>query len=73
MVLGCGAIRSYDSGIIKVKRIYFVLNKLGQGIASTILKELEYLDSILNYYKLVLETEKKKPKALTLYTLMGIK
>jgi GNAT superfamily N-acetyltransferase len=65
--VGCGAIKDYSKDAMEVKRMYVSVNKRGQGVASTVLKELEKWAVELNYCKCVLETGKKQPEAIALY------
>ena len=51
--------------------MYVPLNKRGQGIASTVLKELEKWAIDLNFKKCLLETGKKQPEAIELYKKSG--
>lgn len=71
LAVGCGAIKEYDEHTMEVKRMYVALNSRGQGIASTILRELERWAVGLNYKKCRLETGKKQPEALALYKKNG--
>jgi GNAT superfamily N-acetyltransferase len=65
--VGCGAIKEYSKDTMEVKRMYVSVNKRGQGVASSVLKELEKWAVELNYSKCVLETGKKQPEAIALY------
>lgn len=67
IAVGCGAIKDYSKDAMEVKRMYVSVNKRGQGVASTVLKELEKWAVELNYSKCVLETGKKQPEAIALY------
>lgn len=67
IAVGCGAIKDYSNDAMEVKRMYVSVNKRGQGIASTVLKELEKWAVELKYSKCVLETGKKQPEAIALY------
>jgi putative acetyltransferase len=69
--VGCGAIKEYSSQIMEVKRMYVLLNRRGEGIASVILKELEKWAVELGYSKCLLETGKKQPEAIRLYQKNG--
>jgi len=69
--VGCGAIKAFDQHIMEVKRMYVVSNRRGEGIASTILKELESWAKELNYSKCILETGNKQPEAISLYKKNG--
>jgi GNAT superfamily N-acetyltransferase len=65
--VGCGAIKEYSVNTMEVKRMYVPVNRRGEGIAKTILKELEIWSKELNYRKCILETGKKQPEAIQLY------
>jgi putative acetyltransferase len=69
--VGCGAIKEYSPGAMEVKRMYVPVHLRGQGIASTILKELELWAKELGYEKCLLETGKKQPEAIALYKKNG--
>jgi len=71
--VGCGAIKQYDSVTMEVKRMYVQPEQRGKGIAFSILKELEQWTSELNYQRCILETGKKQPEAIALYTKSGYK
>jgi GNAT superfamily N-acetyltransferase len=71
--VGCGAIKEYSQDTMEVKRMFVLLNRRGQGIASIILKELEQWTIELNYRKCLLETGKKQPEAIELYKKNGYK
>ena len=65
--VGCGAIKAYSPDTMEVKRMYVPSNKRGQGIASTILKELEQWTVESGCTKCRLETGVKQPEAIGLY------
>ncbi len=65
--IGCGALKEYTGDTMEVKRMYVVVNKRGQGIASAILKELEQWATELNYSSCILETGINQPEAIALY------
>jgi putative acetyltransferase len=71
--VGCGAIKELSKDTMEVKRMYVPPVKRGQGIAGKILKELENWACELNYTKCLLETGKKQPEAIALYTKKGYK
>jgi putative acetyltransferase len=71
MAVGCGAIKEYSKDTMEVKRMYVLVNRRGQGIASKILNELENWAIELNYKKCILETGKKQPEAIELYKKSG--
>lgn len=66
--IGCGAIKEHDSNAMEVKRMYVQPHARGKGIATKILHELEKWSAELNYTRCILETGKKQPEAIALYT-----
>lgn len=66
-VVGCGALKKYSENIMEIKRMFVQSNKRGQGIASTILTELEIWCQELNFIKCILETGRNQPEAIRLY------
>ena len=54
--------------IMEVKRMYTLPGYRGKGYASKILAELENWAAEMSYGKCVLETGKKQPEAIQLYT-----
>ena len=71
--VGCGAIKNYDPDSKEIKRMYVLPDKRGQGIASAILQELEQWALELGCRKCLLETGKKQPEAIALYSKNGYK
>jgi GNAT superfamily N-acetyltransferase len=69
--IGCGAIKEFSSDSMEVKRMFVLPSRRGQGIASTILEELELWTAELNFKKCILETGKKQPEAIALYKKNG--
>ena len=69
--VGCGAVKEYQPGIMEVKRMYTAPEHRGKGIASLVLKELELWASELGYMKCILETGKRQPEAIALYSKNG--
>ncbi len=65
--IGCGALREYSEKTMEIKRLFVPLKNRKQGIASTILKELEVWGKELNFKKCILETGKNQPEAIKLY------
>lgn len=66
--VGCGAIKQYAPDTMEVKRMYVPPSHRGQGIAGVVLAELEKWAQELGYQKCILETGKKQPEAIALYT-----
>ena len=69
--VGCGAIKEFASDSMEVKRMYVLPNLRKQGIASIILSSLEQWAAELSYTKCVLETGKRQPEAIALYSRNG--
>lgn len=70
---GCGAVKEYDEHTMEIKRMYVQESWRGKGIASSVLNALELWSKELGYRKCVLETGKKQPEAIALYTKSGYK
>jgi len=66
--VGCGAIKTFTPDSMEVKRMFVTPTSRGKGVASVILKELEAWAVELNVSKCVLETGKRQPEAIRLYT-----
>ena len=69
--IGCGAIKEYSDNTMEVKRMFVTLERRGQGIASLILRKLELWTKELNFKNCILETGKKQPEAIRLYSKNG--
>lgn len=69
--IGCGAIKEFDGETAEVKRMFVPLHLRGKGIAPAVLAELEQWAKELGYKKCILETGKKQPEAIGLYTKCG--
>ena len=69
--VGCGAIKEFSIDSMEVKRMYVLPGRRGEGIASIVLHELEQWAIELNRPKCLLETGKKQPEAIALYTKNG--
>ncbi len=67
-LLGCGAFRSISKAAMEIKRMYVVPEIRRQGIAVSILNELESWGQELGYSICMLETGKNQPEAIALYT-----
>lgn len=72
-LVGCGAIKEFDSDTMEVKRMYVTPKFRGKGIASRLLSELEQWAAELGYTSCVLETGKRQPEAIALYVKNGYK
>jgi putative acetyltransferase len=69
--VSCGAIKETMPGIMEVKRMYTTPAARGKGLAGKVLAELEKWAAALGYHSCVLETGKKQPEAIALYTKCG--
>lgn len=66
--VGCGAIKEYSIDTMEVKRMYVPNEHRRKGIAAKVLIELENWARELSYSKCILETGKRQPEAIGLYT-----
>ena len=71
--VGCGAIKQFSPDAMEVKRMFTLPESRGKGIATKILTELEVWATELSYEKCLLETGKRQPEAIVLYTKNGYK
>lgn len=69
--VSCGAIKEFEPKIMEVKRMYTLPEYRGKGIAGKVLTELEKWAAELACEKCVLETGKRQPEAIALYTRCG--
>ncbi|MEO6488600.1 MAG: GNAT family N-acetyltransferase [Ferruginibacter sp.] len=69
--IGCGAFKELSVHQVEIKRMFIVPEFRGKGYAFNILKQLELWAIELNYSQCVLETGKKQPEAIKLYTRAG--
>ncbi len=69
--VGCGAIKEYAPGIAEIKRMFTLPERRGTGVATTVLAGLEEWARSLSYGTCILETGKKQPEAIALYTKCG--
>lgn len=65
--VACGAIKQFSPTVMEVKRMFTSEKARGQGIATTVLAELEKWAAELGNSAVVLETGKKQPAAVALY------
>ncbi len=69
--VGCGAIKPFDERSTEIKRMYVLPDRRGQGIAATVLTELEQWSRELGYTRCVLETARDFTDAVGLYSKYG--
>jgi len=67
IAIGCGALKSFDTNAMEVKRMYVNPDTRGKGIASLLLLELEKWTKELGYKHCILETGLRQPEAIALY------
>lgn len=66
--IGCGAFKQWEPTIAEIKRMFVKTEHRSKGIASVILTELENWAIEIGFTACVLETGKKQPEAIRLYT-----
>jgi GNAT superfamily N-acetyltransferase len=71
--VSCGAIKEIEPGVMEIKRMFTLPEHRGKGLAVKVLEELERWAAELSCAKCVLETGKKQPEAIALYTKCGYK
>lgn len=71
VAIACGAIKELEPKVMEVKRMYVSPERRGEGIATKVLFALEEWAGDLGYQKCVLETGKRQPEAIALYTKNG--
>ena len=69
--VGCGALKPFSREAAEIKRMWVSPDRRRTGVASRILHELEAWAEDLSFSKCVLETGKKQPEALALYSRCG--
>ncbi|WP_343691201.1 GNAT family N-acetyltransferase [Chitinophaga sp.] len=69
--VGCACFRRFDDHSVEIKRMFVQASRRGQGIAYSILKELETWAISLGFTRAVLETGKRQPEAIALYQKSG--
>lgn len=73
MAIGCGTIKNFNENTAEIKRMFTLPESRGKGIATLILDELTTWASEIGYQKLILETGKKYPEAISLYLKYGFR
>jgi putative acetyltransferase len=69
--VGCGCFKQIDDTSAELKRMFVKANERGQGIASSILAELELWTKEIGFSYSVLETGDKQNEAIALYQKIG--
>ena len=71
VAVGCGAIKNFSPGVGEIKRMFVLPEYRGKGIAGMVLAELERWGRESGFSTCVLETGKKQPEAIRLYSKSG--
>ena len=66
--IGCGAFKEYETHVAELKRMFVLPEARGNGIASSLITELESWITELKYTTCILETSNKLVNAIALYT-----
>lgn len=69
--VACGAMKPFADGTMEIKRMFVLPEYRGQGFAKEVLSTLEQWASEMNISSCVLETGKRQPEAIALYTGCG--
>ena len=67
----CGAFKKFDEETVEIKRMYTNPDFRKKGLATAIVKELEFWAKELNYTKAVLESSLEQNEALSVYEKSG--
>jgi putative acetyltransferase len=68
---GCGCFKQYAADTVEIKRMYVKPDERKQGIASSILSELEIWAKEKGFLYAILETANKQPESVALYKKTG--
>ncbi len=68
LAVGCGAMKEFNADTLEIKRMYVPPAHRQKGIASMVLRELETWARELGAERCVLETGRKQPEAIALYS-----
>ena len=71
IAVGCGCFKEINENAVEVKRMFVNPYFRGFGVASSIIEELITWAKQLYYAEAVLETGKKQPESIKLYTKHG--
>lgn len=71
VAVSCGAMKEIEPGTMEIKRMFTLPEYRGKRIATKVLAELETWGLELGFDRFVLETGKKQPEAIALYTHCG--
>ncbi len=71
IAVGCGCFKQIDDSFAELKRMFVKAEERGQGIASSILAELELWAKESGFAHSILETGDKQNEAIALYQKIG--
>jgi len=71
IAVGCGCFKEVSDNTVEIKRMFVNPYFRGFGVASSIIDELLIWAKQLYYHEAVLETGKKQPESIKLYTKHG--
>jgi GNAT superfamily N-acetyltransferase len=71
VAIGCGCLREFSSDSVEVKRMFVRPEYRGRGAAQAILAELGDWARELAFSRIILETGKRQPEAISLYEKTG--
>ncbi|HQQ95677.1 MAG TPA: GNAT family N-acetyltransferase [Cyclobacteriaceae bacterium] len=69
--IGCGAFKPLESGVVEIKRMFVLPAYRGRSVGSFVLTALEAWAAELGMRKCILETGRRQPDAIRLYTKNG--
>ncbi len=69
--VACGGMKAFDPDTLEVKRMFTCPTNRGQGLVGLVLGELEHWAAEDGYKRIVLETGKRQPEAVSFYNKHG--
>jgi GNAT superfamily N-acetyltransferase len=69
--IGCGAFKPMEPSVVEIKRMFVQPEYRGQSVGTLILQTLEAWAKELGTHRCVLETGRRQPDAIRLYTKNG--
>ncbi len=70
-LVGCGAYKHYEEGVVELKRVFVKKEHRGKGIAEGLVKELMERAASQDYHDMILETGRPLIAAQKLYKRLG--
>lgn len=71
IAVACGAMKAFDNDAMELKRMFTIEEERGKGHAVAVLTELENWTKELGMTRTLLETGKRLPAAVSMYTNNG--